>query len=139
MELQSQLSMKQHMNRSSSNSSMMLMQRGAGPGVAPGSGNQRRRGSTTANVDIEMPAALISGSGGIIDRSFMVGSPPSSSGSMGSDHSEMFRRNLELGGIVPEGLPMNMSDNENRSPEVGSAVSALGASSGSSSVNGTKF
>lgn len=135
MELQSQLSMKQHMNRSASNSSMLLSAATRGAANAA----QRRRSGATANVDIEMPAAVLSSSGGIAGT-FMVGSPPSSSGgSIGSDHSEMFRRALELGGIVQDGLVMNMSDNENRSPEIGSAVSALGASSGGSSINGTKF
>ena len=79
--------------------------------------------------------------GGIVDRTFQVGSPPSSSGgSMGSE-SEMMRRALMMGGIegIADGLAMNMSDNENRSPEIGSAVSALGNSSGGSSINGNKF
>ena len=131
------------MDRSSSNSSIMLTstsQRGAGGGIGT---NQRRRQSnaTTANVDIEVPAAVMTGSGGIVDRTFQVGSPPSSSGgSMGSE-SEMMRRALIMGGIegIADGLAMNMSDNENRSPEIGSAVSALGASSGGSSINGNKF
>ena len=81
---------------------------------------------------------------------------------MGSE-SEMMRRALIMGGIegivdsflfltqadffliihflkgIADGLAMNMSDNENRSPEIGSAVSALGASSGGSSINGNKF
>merc|ERR1719433_2304286 len=93
--------MRQHMDRSSSNSSIMLTstsQRGAGGGIGA---NQRRRQSsaTTANVDIEVPAAIMTGSGGIVDRSFQVGSPPSSSGgSMGSE-SEMMRRALIMGGI----------------------------------------
>ena len=65
MELQSQLSMRQHMNRSSSNSSMLLTStslRGSGSGAAS---HQRRRQSsaTTANVDIEVPAAVMTGSG----------------------------------------------------------------------------
>ena len=76
-----------------------------------------------------------------MDRTFQVGSPPSSSGgSIGSDQSEMIRRALVMGGIEQDGgLLLNMSDNENRSPEIGSAVSALGASSAGSSINGNKF
>ena len=134
MELQSQLAMKKHMNRSTSNSSIVLSFRG-------GSGNGRRQSSaTTAHMDIEMPAAVMSSSGGIVDRTFRVGSPPSSGGgSIGSEQSDLFRRALEAGTLVQDGLVMHMSDTENRSPEVGSAVSALGASSGNSSINGNKY
>ena len=143
MELQSQMAMQQHMNRSASNSSMVLSFRGSGNApAAAGSINTRRRESsaTTAHMDIELPAAVISGSGGIVDRTFRVGSPPSSGGnSMGSDQSEIIRRALEAGAMIQDGLVMPMSDNENRSPEVGSAVSALGASSGNSSINGSKY
>merc|ERR1719400_1241517 len=77
--------------------------------------------------------------GGIVDRTFQVGSPPSSSGGSIGSESERIHRALILGGIEQDGLVLNMSDHENRSPEVGSAVSALGASSGGSSINGNKF
>merc|ERR1719400_2206235 len=112
--------------------------RGSGSGAAS---HQRRRQSsaTTANVDIEVPAAVMTGSGGIVDRTFQVGSPPSSSGGSIGSESERIHRALILGGIEQDGLVLNMSDHENRSPEVGSAVSALGASSGGSSINGNKF
>ena len=104
-------------------------------------GGHRRRSATTASVDIEVPAtaALVSASGSSIVDRFVVGSPPSSSGSMGSNNSEMIRRALEMGGIVQDGLIMNMSDHENRSPEIGSAVSAREAfeASSGSSINGT--
>ena len=136
MELQSQLALnrgKHHsMNRSASNSSMQV-----NPGRS--SSTQKRQGSstTTANVDIELPAAVMAGTGGLVDRTFMVGSPPSSNGSIGSDKSEMIRRALEMGGIVQDGFVL--SDGENRSPEIGSAVSAREAfsvkQSNSSSVN----
>ena len=144
MELQSQLALnrgKHSMNRSGSNSSMQV-----NPGRS--SSTQKRRGSstTTANVDIELPAAVLAGTGGLVDRTFMVGSPPSSNGSIGSDKSEVIRRALEMGGIVQDGFVL--SDGENRSPEIGSAVSAREAfsvtaaataaamvSSNSSSVN----
>lgn len=94
-----------------------------------------KKGSTaSANMDIELPATVLGGTGGIIDKSFLVGSPPSSSGeSLGSDQSEMIRRALELGGVIPiapEGLILS---DENQSPEIGSAVSAreaFGASGG---------
>ena len=91
-------------------------------------GSQRRRVSsaTTANVDIELP--VMSGSGGIVDRSFVVGSPPSSSG--GSLGSRLF---------LHDGSSLVMSDDhENRSPEIGSAVSAREAfeASSGSSING---
>merc|ERR1712062_534306 len=121
MELQSQLALnrgKHSMNRSGSNSSMQV-----NPGRSSSS-TQKRRGSstTTANVDIELPAAVLAGTGGLVDRTFMVGSPPSSNGSIGSDKSEVIRRALEMGGIVQDGFLL--SDGENRSPEIGSAVSA---------------
>lgn len=133
MELQSQLAMANHHNRSGSNSSMQVQR----------SYIQRRRGSTSANVDIELPATanavLPSGSSGL-DRSFMVGSPPSSNGSIGSDKSEVIRRALEMGGIIQDGF---VQEGDNRSPEIGSAVSAREAfavaastASNSSSVNG---
>ena len=136
MELQSQLALnrgKHSMNRSGSNSSMQV-----NPGRSSSS-TQKRRGSstTTANVDIELPAAVLAGTGGLVDRTFMVGSPPSSNGSIGSDKSEVIRRALEMGGIVQDGFLL--SDGENRSPEIGSAVSAREAfsvkQSNSSSVN----
>ena len=73
MELQSKLSMKQHMNRSASNSSMLMPMtstslRGHASGAtggATGVNQSRRRQSsaTTANVDIEVPAAIMTGSG----------------------------------------------------------------------------
>ena len=73
MELQSKLSMKQHMNRSASNSSMLMPMtstslRGHASGAtggATGVSQSRRRQSsaTTANVDIEVPAAIMTGSG----------------------------------------------------------------------------
>ena len=116
MELQSQLAMANRgksMNRSGSNSSMQ---------VNPGRSGQRRRGSSTANVDIALPAAALNTGTSMIDGSFLVGSPPSSNGSIGSDKSEVIRRALEMGGIVQEGFVL--SDGENRSPEIGSAVSA---------------
>ena len=135
MELQSQLAMANRMhshagmNRSGSSSSMMQGHK---------SSIQRKRGSTSANVDIELPATIMtSGGSSGLDRSFMVGSPPSSNGSIGSDKSEVIRRALEMGGIVQDGF---LQEGENRSPEVGSAVSAREAfavaGSNSSSVNG---
>ena len=72
MELQSKLSMKQHMNRSASNSSMLMTMtstssRGHGNtsfGAREVNQNRRRQSSaTTANVDIEVPAAIMTGSG----------------------------------------------------------------------------
>ena len=72
MELQSKLSMKQHMNRSASNSSMLMTMTSTSlRGHASSSGgarevnqNRRRQSSaTTANVDIEVPAAIMTGSG----------------------------------------------------------------------------
>ena len=136
MELQSQLAMANRgmesgsfgsINRSGSSSSMAVQKTSI----------QRRRGSTSANVDIEMPAAITVASSIGMDRGFMVGSPPSSNGSMGSDQSEVIRRALEMGGIVQEGFIADGLDN--RSPEIGSAVSAREAfavASNSSSVNG---
>lgn len=99
---------------------------------------------SSANVDIEMPPEVLAGTGGIVDKTFMVGSPPSSSGgSLGSDQSEVIRRALEGGpvnlgrivGGVDDMLPEESSSG--RSPEIGSAVSAnetLGTSA--DSVNG---
>ena len=65
--------MKQHMNRSASNSSMLMPMtstslRGHASGAtggATGVNQSRRRQSsaTTANVDIEVPAAIMTGSG----------------------------------------------------------------------------
>ena len=72
MELQSKLSMKQHMNRSASNSSMLMTMtstslRGhvnSSGGAREVNQNRRRQSSaTTANVDIEVPAAIMTGSG----------------------------------------------------------------------------
>ena len=72
MELQSKLSMKQHMNRSASNSSMLMTMTSTSlRGHVNSSGgarevNQKRRrqsSATTANVDIEVPAAIMTGSG----------------------------------------------------------------------------
>ena len=133
MELQSQLAMANRMhshggmNRSGSSSSMQVHK----------SSVQRKRGSTSANVDIELPATIMtSGGSSGLDRSFMVGSPPSSNGSIGSDKSEVIRRALEMGGIIQDGF---LQEGENRSPEIGSAVSAREAfavASNSSSVNG---
>merc|ERR1719476_11436 len=123
------------MNRSASNSSMLMTMtstslRGHASGTTGVNQSRRRQSSaTTANVDIEVPAAIMTGSGGIVDRTFQVGSPPSSSGGSIGSESERIHRALILGGIEQDGLVLNMSDHENRSPEVGSAVSALGASS----------
>ena len=69
MELQSKLSMKQHMNRSASNSSMLMTMtstslRGHASGATGINQSRRRQSSaTTANVDIEVPAAIMTGSG----------------------------------------------------------------------------
>ena len=69
MELQSKLSMKQHMNRSASNSSMLMTMtstslRGHASGATGVNQSRRRQSSaTTANVDIEVPAAIMTGSG----------------------------------------------------------------------------
>lgn len=110
----------------------------------------RRGGGATASVDIELPAPVLTG---LVDKTFMVGSPPSSSGgSMGSDRSELIRQGLEMGGVMninPVGGAgggagdcdmMQMSDHESRSPEIGSAVSAketYGTSAGNNSMNGS--
>merc|ERR1719442_83975 len=122
------------MNRSASNSSMLMTMTSTSlRGHASGATGVNQSSTTTANVDIEVPAAIMTGSGGIVDRTFQVGSPPSSSGGSIGSESERIHRALILGGIEQDGLVLNMSDHENRSPEVGSAVSALGASSGGSS------
>merc|ERR1712008_606242 len=90
---------------------------GATGGATGVNQNRRRQSSaTTANVDIEVPAAIMTGSGGIVDRTLQVGSPPSSSGGSIGSESERIHRALILGGIEQDGLVLNMSDHENRLP-----------------------
>merc|ERR1712150_470459 len=119
MELQCQFS-KQKMSRSTSG--------------AVRSGVIKRSG-TTANVDIEVPTVSIPA----LDNSFIIGSPPSSGASLGSDLSEIMRRASEMNSSNAGEEVMHLSvDLGSPETEVGSAISAkenFGASAGSS-MNG---
>merc|ERR1712113_251720 len=95
-----------------------------------------KRSGTTANVDIEVPTVSIPP----LDNSFIIGSPPSSGASLGSDLSEIMRRASEMNSSNAGEEVMHLSvDLGSPETEIGSAVSAkenFDASAGSS-MNGS--